>query len=123
MVSVPEPTPNWLVKEHNAPDWLIDHEQVNIPTILCPVCHSLYTHVSRVHTRFGMDEYEGGRAYEGTVARGTSHDWRRDGLVITFWCEQEHDFELIIQQHKGLSFLLVRGPLTSGPHNVNGEPR
>jgi hypothetical protein len=46
------------------------------------------------------------RRYPGTVAKGSTSE-RRSALVIVFDCEQDHAFELVIQQSKGVNLLSV----------------
>jgi hypothetical protein len=60
--------------------------------LLCPVCKFDYSHIREAFTRFGTDELEGGRAYPRVVFVG----------------ECGHAWQLIIQQHKGNSFVHVR---------------
>ena len=75
--------------------------------IRCPRCGSNYSHVREVFTRFGTDPNEGGHPYPGTVAKGTSN-YRRDAVVVAFDGECGHQWELIIQQHKGINLLQLR---------------
>ncbi len=69
-------------------------------TVACPICGYTYTHVKEVFTRKGGDE---GGVYPGTQVKGESGE-RRSALVIQFECEVHHEFEFVIQQHKGENF-------------------
>jgi hypothetical protein len=77
--------------------------------IRCPACDFDYSHIREVFTRCGNDPHEGGGAYPGTVARGDVdlHE-RRDALVVVFDGECGHQWEFIIQQHKGVNMLRRR---------------
>jgi hypothetical protein len=69
--------------------------------VVCPACGFDYTHINRVYTRLGTDEYEAG-VYEGTQVNGTT-PYRRSALVVEFDGECGHTFRLVIQQHKGIN--------------------
>ena len=96
--------PRMLDTELVGPDWTV---------LCCPVCGYSNTHVSEAYTRLGNDEYEGGRPYTGTVAKGVA-GFRRDGLVVEIWGECGHTFQFILQQHKGFTFVLYRVALYDG---------
>lgn len=88
-----------------------EHFEVGVfssPALSCVVCGHEWTHVRTAYTSFGTDESEGGRPYDGTVARGVRNRWRRDALVIEISAECGHEFALILQQHKGSTFLRVK---------------
>jgi hypothetical protein len=57
--------------------------------IKCPMCDFEYNHLSEVKQIPGKDNYEA--PWPG----------RGDLLVITFWCEEGHTWELCFGQHKG----------------------
>ena len=76
--------------------------------LMCPVCGEDYTHVHSVFTSFGTDPEEGGHPIPGTRAHGIRPGWRRDALMITVWCEFGHVWQLILQQHKGQTLVLVK---------------
>jgi hypothetical protein len=74
-------------------------------SMLCPTCGYNYNQIIRVSTRLGSDENEA-CVYPGTEALGcTGH--RRSALVISFEGECEHEWNLVIQQHKGQNFVSV----------------
>jgi hypothetical protein len=77
------------------------------PVLRCPVCGYEYTHLREVYTVLGSDQHEAA-VYPGTSIKGVSKAWRRDCLVLVFWCEGEHLFELRIQQNKGNTFVVAR---------------
>lgn len=79
-------------------------EEINLR---CPYCRFGYTHIEEVYTRNGTDEHENG-AYKGTtIKKGESSGHRRSALVIRFSCEGEHNWNFVIQQHKGHNFLTL----------------
>jgi hypothetical protein len=90
---------------HDAGRYIKIQEQDII--LLCPACGSEYSHVERVGTTYGTDKYEAG-VYPGTKAiRHTG--WRRSGVEIVCSCESCLElFSLVLQQHKGQNFILVR---------------
>lgn len=100
-----------VVKEQSPldhkPRLTITYEDPKLPTLLCPVCGYSYTHIESAYTRMGYDEEESG-VYPGTAAEaGPATQWRRSGVVIKFYCEGGHRFEILFQQHKGENFVLL----------------
>jgi hypothetical protein len=75
---------------------LLDEHNV----LRCPVCGYDYNHIVCVYTRMGTDPNEAG-VYDGTNAIGSVPDERRSCLVVELRCEQDHKWELRLQQHKG----------------------
>jgi hypothetical protein len=71
--------------------------------MICPVCGWDFVHPVGAYTRMGSDPFEA-KVYKGTRAKGKT-DNRRSALVCTFHCENGHDFELVISQHKGQNFV------------------
>ena len=85
----------------------------NSATLTCPVCGYQFAHIDDVFTRMGTDEGEATR-YRGTEVGGTTPS-RRSALAISMHCEAGHEFELLLQQHKGnifLEFLVDKVPAT-----------
>ena len=72
-------------------------------SVHCPVCGDDYSHIRDVYTRVGTDPHEAG-VYPGTRAQGTTDD-RRSALAIVFAGECGHDWELCIQQQKGVNIV------------------
>jgi hypothetical protein len=100
-------------------DILMDHQ-----VMACPVCRNAYSHIREVFTRFGIDPYEGGHPYQGTVGKGVVQDKRRDALVVVFDGECPHAWELVIQQHKGNDCVYVRMVAPRpGMEEESDEPR
>lgn len=84
-------------------DLLVAHE--GGIALRCPVCGELNSHIQRVFARRGLDDscvLE--EVYEGVRTWGMSNS-RDSALVIVFLCEEEHYFDLVIQQHKGPNFI------------------
>jgi hypothetical protein len=75
------------------------------PILCCPVCGFEATHVQAVYTLIGGDESEG--LYRGShlVARETSY--RRDALAVRVHGECGHLWDIVLQQHKGNTFVRV----------------
>jgi len=80
------------------------NEQGNGLHLSCPVCGSAWLHVKSAYARTGGDE--GGAGYRGVKTRGQSGE-RRDALCIGVEGECGHDFNIVLQQHKGNEFLRV----------------
>lgn len=62
--------------------------------VLCPQCGSDYLHIDTVE----MSTVN--LALTGERARGRRHE-----IVLTMWCERECRTELVLQQHKGQTFV------------------
>jgi hypothetical protein len=77
-------------------------------SVICPKCGHNYSHIREVFTRLGIDPVEGGRPYQGTIARGATLHERRACLVIVFEGECGHIFEWQIQQHKGNDYATAK---------------
>jgi hypothetical protein len=71
--------------------------------IRCPICLGEYSHVRGAYTRYGSDPWEA-VLYQGTVAKEMSKE-RRSALVIVVDGECGHSWKIVLQQHKGLTFL------------------
>lgn len=75
----------------------------------CPVCKHDTTHVQRAWSEEGSDPGEPeGRSEHGElygVPVGGISGGRRGSLVIEVWCEQNHQFVIRFQQHKGATFI------------------
>jgi hypothetical protein len=75
--------------------------------VVCPNCHSDYTHVHHVGTLVGSDQHEAVAAYEGTAPTGATPQ-RRSAVEIVFSCENCPEyFALVIQQSKGNNLVEV----------------
>ncbi len=86
--------------------------------MLCPVCGHDYTHPIGAWTLLGDDPWEAG-IYAGTQAIGTT-DWRRSAIVVAFSCESEHEFAIVVQQHKGNNFCRIEKDFESFMKSVSG---
>ena len=98
------PATSILPSEQQNPD-------INEPGhIVCPICGGVYNHVKAPINVPGKDDYQ---------ARSLGFGGRGDLLVIPFWGECGHRWELCIGEHKGFSFLFARDALneTSGPRH------
>ena len=74
--------------------------------LVCPTCGSEFTHIRRVYTRLGGDQYEAG-VYTGTRPYGDA-EYRRSALVVEVECESSgHGFAVVIQQHKGINLVVI----------------
>lgn len=69
--------------------------------IKCPICLGQYQHVESPHFVSGNDDYDA--------------DWggRGDLVVIPFWGECGHQWELCIGFHKGNSYIFARVPIVN----------
>lgn len=76
-----------------------------VESMCCPFCGEDYSHIRYAHTLLGSDDCEA-RIYPGTVQGGETKS-RRSALAIGFDGECEHSWEVVIQQHKGVNFVLV----------------
>jgi hypothetical protein len=74
-------------------------------SIVCPLCGFPFSHIQHVYTRMGSDSEEAG-VYQGTEIKGETKE-RRSALVIEFSGECEHNWNLVIQQHKGSDMVTV----------------
>ena len=93
-------------------------EDSNLPTLLCPVCGCGETHIESAYSRLGEDE----RAYRGTEAEvSPPTHWRRSGLAVRFWCEVGHRFEILLQHHKGRTYVLTSRLENSRQWSVDEE--
>src|SRR5690242_498704 len=73
--------------------------------LLCPVCGHDCSHIDSAFTRQGSDPFENG-PYDGTEVRESS-GWRRSALVIRIEGECFHNWNIVIQQHKGKNLVSV----------------
>jgi hypothetical protein len=65
--------------------------------LLCPVCRYSYQHVAATWQNIpGRDRYAAGWGGRG------------DLLIVPMWCEQEHDWQILLGSHKGETFAFVR---------------
>lgn len=80
--------------------------------LLCPVCGHDCVHATNAGMLVGSDQHEA-VIYPSTELFGTT-DERRSALVLRFWCEEDHTFDLIFQQHKGCTFIYVEQLPDSG---------
>ena len=73
--------------------------------LTCPVCNHEFSHVGAVYTLLGGDESSG--LYRGShlVARETPY--RRDALAVRVGGECGHFWDVVLQQHKGQTFIRV----------------
>jgi hypothetical protein len=75
------------------------------PILCCPVCRFEYSHVQAVYTLLGGDESAGPYRGSHLVARETPY--RRDGLAVRVHGECGHRWDIVLQQHKGLTLVRV----------------
>ena len=75
-------------------------------TLQCPVCDFGSSHIGRVFTRLGEDDYET-RVYEGTKTFEQGGYKRRSAVVIELYGECCHRWNLVIQQHKGNNYVEI----------------
>lgn len=71
----------------------------------CPICGDGFSHVVGVYTLLGGGESEG--LYYGShlVARESGED--RDGLSVRVRGECGHRWEVVFQQHEGVTFVRI----------------
>lgn len=72
--------------------------------LTCPICGFYYSHIRDVFTRLGQDPHEA-TVYPGTRPIGLVPDERRSALIVCLDGECGHQWELQIQQHKGINLL------------------
>jgi hypothetical protein len=89
----------------NSAPLVLDEVYTDEPCLVCPVCGHFCSHIGRVYTRLGSDQYEAA-VYAGTQV-GETTDQRRSGLVVTIDGECGHNWRIIIQQHKGINSILT----------------
>jgi hypothetical protein len=86
---------------------LSGHILLGEANVVCPNCHSDYTHVHHVGTLVGSDEHEAVAAYQGTAPSAATPQ-RRSAVEIVFSCENCPEyFALVIQQSKGNNLVEV----------------
>jgi len=81
----------------------------------CPICASSNTHIKgvevfargedaaeHVHTTVDMEEMS--TKVENVTGSGRNPSGRRDGLILSGYCESGCEFEIEIAQHKGNTF-------------------
>jgi len=83
---------------------LIDHSS-GVPTLPCPVCGGLHSHVQSVYTLLGGDE--SGGLYRGSYLVARETPYRRDALAVRVHGECGHRWDVVFQQHKGNTFLRI----------------
>ena len=71
--------------------------------MVCPFCDFEYTHITAAYTRLGSDEFEA-EIVDGTEQRGHTPS-RRSALVIAGHCENGHKWNIVLQQHKGNTYV------------------
>jgi hypothetical protein len=82
----------------------------------CPACGGDYTHAQRVYTLCSPTADEASDILEFGCPFGgyDTGKYRRSAVVILFSCEScPQPFELIFQQHKGVTVIETRIPKTS----------
>lgn len=85
---------------------LFDRHSSNFPHLRCPVCKDNYTHVQAAYSLVGDDESGGG--YPGSEIAARTPEWRRDALTVRVHGETcGHCWDLVFQQHKGLTFVRI----------------
>lgn len=78
--------------------------------MICPVCGFPNTHMATVRTMWRDHEDGPGTITESSsaginITRSDKLPKRRDRLEIDFWCERECRFTVIIEQHKGYTYI------------------
>ena len=68
----------------------------------CPKCGGYNTHVQEAWTRPSGDE---NWVIKGTQAKEQPSKWRRPALVVRISCEFGCNFLMVMQQHKGTTFV------------------
>ena len=79
--------------------------------LACPECRCSYTHVEKAYALDGSDPFEGRSEFAGElygVPVGGTTEERRGCLVIQIWCENDHTFEIRLQQRRGETEVEVR---------------
>lgn len=66
--------------------------------LTCPICDDEYNHQETPYEIYG---------YENIKNPDPKWSGRGNCLVIPFWCENGHKWELLIGQHKGNTFISV----------------
>jgi hypothetical protein len=85
------------------------------PNLCCPTCWRDESHIREVFTQPGSNPGERGAAYPGTELRGPVMKHQRcDALVIVLDGECGHQWQLRIQQYKGINKLEL-APQPAGP--------
>ncbi len=83
----------------------------NTRLLACPECLCQYTHVEKAYALEGCDPFEGRSEFAGElygVPVGGVTEERRGCLVIEAWCENDHTFEIRLQQRRGETAVEVR---------------
>lgn len=104
--------PLWLSRnvEHDGSQYVFN--------VCCPTCGHDYSHIREAGTLLGGDE---GRVYQGTQVLGqTPH--RRSALTIIFDGECGHNWELRIQQVRGINELALYGASSAQTLPLIDEP-
>jgi len=92
------------------PARLFDFQRYGQWMLTCPCCGCGYTHIQKTYALEGSDPFEGG-SEDGelfNVPVGGLSEYRRGALVVEFWAECGHSFEVELQQHRGETFLTPR---------------
>jgi len=69
--------------------------------LLCPICGCGCNHLESIGTLLGDDEWEEPQ----TLLAATDLEWRRNGIVLNYECENGHDWNLRVHQHKGNEYI------------------
>jgi hypothetical protein len=64
--------------------------------IACPVCKHTFVHLGKVEEKNGNDNYESGWGGRG------------DSVEVGMWCEQGHNWKMILGFHKGNTYVFNR---------------
>ncbi len=98
---------------------LLTREAYGEPTLACPVCGHWYSHVVGVYTLIGGDE--GGTLYRGSHLVARQSQYRRDGLAVRVHGECDHVWDLVFQQHKGVTLVHIHILKDQGDEELNLE--
>jgi|SRR5579862_2258253 len=92
------------VVSNPAPEFLLTYAD-GLAALRCPVCRDGFSHVVGVYTLLGGGE--SGGLYYGSylVARETCED--RDGLAVRVRGECGHRWEVVFQQHEGVTHVQI----------------
>ena len=89
---------------------LFDFQRDGRWLLACPLCGCRWTHLQKAYALEGSDPFDGGCEFGelyGVPVGGIS-EYRRGALVVEFWAECGHSFEVELQQHRGETFLTPR---------------
>jgi hypothetical protein len=75
--------------------------------VLCPICQNSYVHIERVSYVADGQEPNGVQILGHTLRLNcpVPSEGRGERIFIEFWGECDHRFGLLIQHHKGETFL------------------